>query len=202
MLNAERKKNGDMKIGKKVLLVLLAVGMLLLCGCNQEKKADEEQEVIIETQEEEIEEFEKPEEPEEPEEPEGPEEPEEPEESEEDVNYYGIYWSDRSKDEVETFAKRVRQEILDRDWEALSADCLYPVRVAGEWVNSPEELIAILSQADISEAFMQDVENETCEDMFANSHGSMFGYGSVWISCRVGEDPMGPYDMGVITLNF
>ena len=117
------------------------------------------------------------------------------------MNYYGIYWSDRSKDEVETFAKRVRQEILDRDWEALSADCLYPVLVAGEWINSPEELVAVLSQADISEDFMLDVENETCEDMFANSHGSMFGYGSVWISCRVGEDPMGPYDMGVITLN-
>ena len=189
-------KNKDMKTGKKMLLVFFAAGMLLLCGCAQEEKADEEQEVIIETREEEVEEREEPEESEE------VEEPEEPEESEEDVNYYGIYWSDRSKDEVETFAKKVRQEILDRDWEALSADCLYPVLVAGEWINSPEELVAVLSQADISEAFMQDVENETCEDMFANSHGSMFGYGSVWISCRVGEDPMGPYDMGVITLNF
>ena len=183
-----------MKTGKKLLLVLLAAGMLLLCGCAQEEKADEEQGVIVETQEE-VKELE---------ESEDIAEPgglEEPEESEEDVNYYGIYWSDRSKDEVETFAKRVRQEILDRDWEALSADCLYPVLVAGEWINSPEELVAVLSQADISEDFMLDVENETCEDMFANSHGSMFGYGSVWISCRVGEDPMGPYDMGVITLN-
>ena len=184
-----------MKTGKKLLLVLLAAGMLLLCGCAQEEKTDEEQGVIVETQEE-VKELE---ESEDIAEPEGLEEPEE---SEEDVNYYGIYWSDRSKDEVETFAKRVRQEILDRDWEALAADCLYPVRVVGEWINSPEELVAVLSQADISEAFMQDVENETCEDMFANSHGSMFGYGSVWISCRVGEDPMGPYDMGVITLNF
>ena len=179
-----------MKKEKRALLALFAVWMLLLCGCTQEEKANEEQEVIIEPQEEEIEALEE------------PEEPEEPEESEEDVNYYGIYWSDRSKDEVETFAKKVRQEILDRDWEALSADCLYPVRVAGEWINSPEELVAVLSQADISEEFMLDVENETCEDMFANSHGSMFGYGSVWINCRVGEDPMGPYDMGVITLNF
>lgn len=181
-----------MKKGKKVLLVIFAAGMLLLCGCNQEKKTDEEQEAILETQEEEIEEVEEPEE---------SEEPEEPEEPEEDVNYYGIYWSDRSKDEVETFAKKVRQEILDRDWEALSADCLYPVLVDGEWINSPEELVVVLSQADINEDFMQDVENETCEDMFANSHGSMFGYGSVWINCRVGEDRMGPYDMGVITLN-
>ena len=183
-----------MKTGKKLLLVLLAAGMLLLCGCAQEEKADEEQGVIVETQEE-VKELE---ESEDIAEPEGLEEPEE---SEEDVNYYGIYWSDRSKDEVETFAKRVRQEILDRDWEALSADCLYPVLVAGEWINSPEELVAVLSQADISEDFMLDVENETCEDMFANSHGSMFGNGSVWINCRVGEDPMGPYDMGVITLN-
>lgn len=175
-----------------MLFVLFATGMLLLCGCAQEEKAGEEQGTIIETREEEVEE---------PKEPEDPKESEEPEESEEDVNYYGIYWSDRSKDEVESFAKRVRQEILDRDWEALSADCLYPVLVAGEWINSPEELVAVLSQADISEDFMLDVENETCEDMFANSHGSMFGNGSVWISCRVGEDPMGPYDMGVITLN-
>ena len=182
-----------MKKGKKAILILFAAGMLLLCGCIPEKSDDGEQtEVIAESQEEEIEEVEEPEE---------SEEPEEPEESEEDVNYYGIYWSDRSKDEVETFAKRVRQEILDRDWEALSADCLYPVLVDGEWINSPEELVAVLSQADINEDFMQDVENETCEDMFANSHGSMFGYGSVWINCRVGEDRMGPYDMGVITLN-
>ena len=181
-------KNKDMKTGKKMLFVLFAAGMLLLCGCAQEEKAGEEQGTIVETQEE-VEELEE------------SEESEEPEESEENVNYYGIYWSDRSKDEVETFAKRVRQEILDRDWEALSADCLYPVLVAGEWINSPEELVEVLSQADINEDFMLDVENETCEDMFANSHGSMFGYGSVWISCRVGEDPMGPYDMGVITLN-
>ena len=177
-----------------MLLALFAAGMLLLCGCAQEEKADEEQGVIVETQEE-VKELE---ESEDIAEPEGLEEPEE---SEEDVNYYGIYWSDRSKDEVETFAKRVRQEILDRDWEALSADCLYPVLVAGEWINSPEELVAVLSQEDINEDFMLDVENETCEDMFANSHGSMFGNGSVWINCRVGEDPMGPYDMGVITLN-
>ena len=124
--------------------------------------------------------------------------------SEADRNDFEFYaaWSDRSKAEVETFAKEVRKAILDRDWETLSGFCLYPITVSGSTVETPESFLAEMNEAEIPEDFFKQVESESCEAMSSNYLGCMFGNGEVWISCRASDPNAEQYDMGVIALNF
>ena len=129
------------------------------------------------------------------------EDTEPPSADENDFEFYSV-WSDRSKAEVERFAKEVRKTILEKDWEALSGFCLYPVSVSGNAIETPEDFIAAMNSAEISDEFFEQVEKESCEEMASNYQGCMFGNGEVWISCSISDPEAEQYDMGVITLNF
>ena len=58
----------------------------------------------------------------------------------------------------------------------------FPVYVSGEEVKSAEDFVRLMNETDVSEDFFKAVETEKCVDMFANSHGIMFGSGEVWIA--------------------
>lgn len=126
-------------------------------------------------------------------------EPAEEEVIETDDNFYCV-WTDESKADVEEFAKTVRTLILEKDWQTLSSYCAYPVRAGGMEYDSPEAFVEAIGTANISDDFFCAVEEESCENMFSNYQGAMFGDGEVWINSVYQDD--GTLDIKVITLNY
>ena len=98
-----------------------------------------------------------------------------------DPDYY-IVATNYSKNEVEEFAAKVREAILGRDWQTLSTMVYYPITVDETELKNADEFVSFMSAADISDDYYEAVRAESCVDMFANSHGIMFGDGEVWIA--------------------
>lgn len=89
-----------------------------------------------------------------------------------------------SKAETETFAKEVKQELFDGDWESLSQKMQYPVRIGNIVYGNSDQILknAEQIQADFVPEFWDNLEEETCENMFNNSEGIMLGRGQVWFA--------------------
>lgn len=116
------------------------------------------------------------------------EETQELEESLESQSTQDFYWMcNFSKDEVEDFAKEVKQQILDYDWEGLSEKILYPITI-GEMTYETKEKFAA-EEFTFDDRFRKLLQEESCEDMFCNWQGMMLGEtGQVWISEFLNED--------------
>lgn len=100
-------------------------------------------------------------------------------------NFYGCTYF--SKDEVEDFAKEVRQQILDYNWEGLSEKILYPITIGETTYESKKEFAA--EEFTFDDRFRKLLQEESCEDMFCNWQGIMLGEtGQVWISEFLNED--------------
>ena len=115
--------------------------------------------------------------------------PSEPQDAPEPQNadFYSVCTS-LSKDEVEQFAREVKDLILTSNWTALSEHIAYPITMGGivyedsaSFVTAPFET---LLDADAIEA----IQNENCTDMFCNYSGIMMGSGEVWIGEVLNED--------------
>lgn len=83
--------------------------------------------------------------------------------------------------DIERFAKMVRKQILDGDYESLAKECSYPVWVDGEEYETEEALLASGLLQNLPQSFVDVIREETCEDMFHNWRGYMLGRGEVWI---------------------
>ena len=115
--------------------------------------------------------------------------PSEPQDAPEPQNadFYSVCTS-LSKDEVEQFAREVKDLILTSNWTALSERIAYPITMGGivyedraSFVTAPFET---LLDADTIEA----IQNENCTDMFCKYSGIMMGSGEVWIGEVLNED--------------
>lgn len=105
------------------------------------------------------------------------------------IRAYGRSYSvctDISAWEVERFAKKVRKQILEGDYEGLAEECRYPVTVDGEPCEDKEALLTLLQNP--SQAFLDAVREETGEQMFCNWQGIMLGNGEVWIGEALNDD--------------
>lgn len=107
-------------------------------------------------------------------------------ESENEVNYYSVC-TNETPETVESFAATVRKQILDKDWESLSENVSYPITVKGNTFNNKNEFAAADWDSIMLPEFYEDVEGESCENLFCNSDGIMLGNGSVWISEQLNE---------------
>lgn len=105
----------------------------------------------------------------------------------EDINYYAVF-TNEDKATVESFAKTVRQQILDKDWAGLADNILFPITVGGKTYSSKEEFAAADWDSILTAEFLKDIQDETCENMFSNSEGVMLGMGEVWISEQLDEN--------------
>lgn len=105
----------------------------------------------------------------------------------EDINYYSVF-TNEDKATVESFAKTVRQQILDKDWAGLADNVLFPITVSGKTYSSKEEFAAADWDSILTAEFLKDIQDETCENMFSNSEGVMLGMGEVWISEHLDEN--------------
>lgn len=93
-----------------------------------------------------------------------------------------------SDESAERFAKEIREEILEGDYESLAQKCVYPIRIDGETFENQEALLASGLLQNPPEAFLDAIRQETCEDMFHNWQGFMLGNGEVWFSEILNED--------------
>jgi len=85
----------------------------------------------------------------------------------------------------ETFAKEVKQQILDYDWEGLSDEILYPITIGERVYQTKEEFLK--EKFTYDDQFRKWLEKENCEDLVWSEQGIMLGEtGQVWI----GETPL------------
>ncbi len=107
--------------------------------------------------------------------------PEDTAAEDENADFYVVATS-YSKKDVEAYAAEVRKEILDKDWKALSDKVAYPITVKEKELNTADDFVAFMNEQELTDEFVKAIENETCSEMFCNSHGIMFSDGEVWFA--------------------
>lgn len=91
--------------------------------------------------------------------------------------------------EVEQFAKQVKQQLLERDWSALSENLMYPITIDGVTYYSIEEFPAADLEEKLNPYFFVEVEAESCRNMSSDWSGIMMGKtGRVWFSEILNND--------------
>lgn len=102
-------------------------------------------------------------------------------------DYYSVA-ADLPGEEVEQFAKSVKQHLLNRDWKALSEDMRYPITIDEKTYNSPEEFLSADLNSSLNSMFFVELEEEDCREMFCNWQGVMMGKkGCVWLNADSGS---------------
>lgn len=102
--------------------------------------------------------------------------------TDENENFYEMT-STLSKSKIENYAQEIRTLILTYDWEKLSNEIAYPIKIAGVKYSDAEEFLAAPLDAVVTEEFMQAIEKEDCKEMFYNWQGIMMGdAGEIWLS--------------------
>lgn len=92
---------------------------------------------------------------------------------------------------VEQFARDVRIEFLHEDWEALLSKMQYPIRIGDITWSAQQQLRDALSDGSVvfGDDFLNELRQEKCAGMFANSDGIMMGEkGAVWFSEILSDD--------------
>ena len=89
-------------------------------------------------------------------------------------------------DEVEAFAEKAKQALLDDDWKTIADMAECPIDIAGTTYEYNEDI----ADADITldDDFKDALDKGTCRNMFANDEGIMLANGEVWISELLDED--------------
>lgn len=102
--------------------------------------------------------------------------------------------------EVESFARDVRQRILEKDWEGLADFVSYPITIGNLTCTDREDFVKGEFADRISEEYLEELAKETCEDMFCNWQGIMLANGKVWIA-GVADLNGGQKGLKVIAIN-
>lgn len=102
-----------------------------------------------------------------------------------------------SASEVENFAKIVRHNILNENWQALSEKVHYPISILEEEVSDPWSFSAWMNDVSLGEDFMRAISDESCTGMFCNWQGICMGDGQVWINEVGGELKVTAFNMAV-----
>ncbi len=97
--------------------------------------------------------------------------------------YAGIYAvaTDKSAWEVERFARKVKRQILARDFRGLCEEIAFPITVDGTVYQDREAFLGADFIQDPNPAFLDALQKEPCGNMFANYQGIAMGEGKVWI---------------------
>ena len=115
--------------------------------------------------------------------------PSEPQDAPEPQNadFYSVCTS-LSKDEVEQFAREVKDLILTSNWTALSERIAYPITMGGIVYEDRASFVTAPFEALLDADAIEAIQNENCTDMFCNYSGIMMGSGEVWIGEVLNED--------------
>lgn len=109
--------------------------------------------------------------------------------------------TNKTAQEVEDFARLVRETLLAKDFVKMSELVAYPITIDGERIESPEEFLNMDYASKLNPEFLKKVEEASCEQMFCNWQGIMLGeIGSVWIAEVLYSD-LSSGELRVIALN-
>ena len=97
--------------------------------------------------------------------------------------YAGIYAvaTDKSAWEVERFARKVKRQILARDFRGLCEEIAFPITVDGTVYQDREAFLGADFIQNPNPAFLDALQKEPCGNMFVNYQGIAMGEGAVWI---------------------
>lgn len=106
----------------------------------------------------------------------------EPETQEEIPWDYYAEATTRPADEVETFAKIVRHNILLKNWDALEGKVKLPLTVQGEEVTNWDDFVEWMEAYSTYYLYTDRLKQETCHAMFCNWQGIAMADGLIWIN--------------------
>lgn len=98
-----------------------------------------------------------------------------------ETDFYSETTDHLSSQEIELYAQAVRTMILERDWERLSQEIMYPINIKEHIISNAEQF---KSSSDLSEEFFTSIQNEDCREMFHNAFGIHMG-GDRWVTIKV-----------------
>ncbi len=102
--------------------------------------------------------------------------------AEEDSSFYAMV-TEMDKADVEAFAAVVKQAYLDADWETIAGMINYPIIMYSDVeVKDESEFLAYMDGKHVLESDREEMENETCVNMFFNGEGICMGAGEVWLA--------------------
>jgi len=109
-----------------------------------------------------------------------------------DKKTYTYICTDKISDqEVNEFAKKIRDLILAKQWERLADEINYPIEIDGKKVHNKEEFLKIDFEALLTSKFYERIQNQDYNALFANWRGIMIGDGDVWINeTEIGGKPV------------
>lgn len=90
--------------------------------------------------------------------------------------------TDIPADEVEEFAKRVRQNVLDEDWDALAEKIAYPITIWEQTIPDAEGFLELAAGYEPNMWIREAFEAESCTGMFCNWQGICMADGYIWIN--------------------
>jgi len=103
------------------------------------------------------------------------------------ADFYSVCTS-LSKDEVEQFAREVKDLILSSNWTVLSEHIAYPITMGGIVYEDSVSFVTAPFEALLDTNAIEAIQNENCTDMFCKYSGIMMGKGEVWIGEVINED--------------
>ncbi len=83
--------------------------------------------------------------------------------------------------EVERFAEKVKELVLNGDFQGLAKEIAYPIGINGVIYQNEDEFLKADFVGNLSPEILTELEAESCKGMFANWQGVMLGNGCVWI---------------------
>ncbi|MBQ8279184.1 MAG: M56 family metallopeptidase [Roseburia sp.] len=114
-------------------------------------------------------------------------------------DYYQVATSTPASD-VEAFALEIKNDVLTKDWEALSKKIVYPITISGTTVNDSSEFLELDIDEKLNQEFLDAIANETCREMFCNWQGiSMGATGQIWFASV--DTGTGVFQMKIIGIN-
>ena len=103
-------------------------------------------------------------------------------------------------EEVEQFAEEIKNDILKRDWDALSEKISYPIVINETTVTNREDFLKLDIDGKLNQEFVEAVRAETCRKMFCNWQGVMMGdAGQIWFGNV--DNGTGAWELSIIGIN-
>ena len=105
-----------------------------------------------------------------------------------------------TSEEVEQFAEEIKNDILKRDWDALSEKISYPIAINGTTVTNREDFLKLDIDGKLNQEFVEAIRAETCRKMFCNWQGVRMGdAGQIWFGNV--DNGTGTSELSIIGIN-
>lgn len=93
-----------------------------------------------------------------------------------------------SAEDIEAFARQVRDSVAAGDWASFAKLLYYPITIGDTAYYDSDAFLASDPAHFFSDEWTEAIEAESCHAMFASWRGIMMGNGEIWISGVINGD--------------